>query len=355
MANTRRWLAPFFAGLFMLLGASTAQAAQSVYPTSTPQRTFDSGLAGWSSDKSSEGLCVPVLLCPVVTNSYQPTGGAVNNGGFIRTSLGSLTGVGATSSGLFTSPAFKYTGVNGKRPSSLTFKLARRSNVAALLAVTGNDATYSVKLVNMSGHANVVVLEDEPLEGANGWADIPSVSVDPTQVKVGDYYRVRITSRFVSGVQVLPGGSADYDRVRLIARADSTGGGGNGGGGSGSGGGGGGGGDSFFGKGGGKATVTAVARRRSDQLRLTVRCASKPDYRCKARVAAQLSKGGPVVTSNRTIRVRPGQKRRVSVEIKARYRDEVANRKRIVTKLRSKLRGDRHAKTTYKRLRIRNR
>ncbi len=349
MDSKRRWLAPFFAGLLMLLGASTAQAAESVYPTSTPQRTFDSGLAGWSSDKSSEGLCVPVLLCPVITNSYQPTGGAVNNGGFIRTSLGSLTGVGATSSGLFTSPAFKYTGVGGKQPDSLSFKLARRSNVAALLSVTGNDATYSVKLINMSGHANVVVLEDQPLEGANGWADIPSVSVDPTQVKIGDLYRVRIISRFVSGVQILPGGSADYDRVRLIARGDSTGSSGSkGGGGSG------GGGDSFFGKGGGKATITAVKRRGDDQLRLTVHCASKPDYRCKARTAALLRRGGSQVTSNRSVRVRPGEKRRVSVDIKTRYQDEVASRKRIVIKQRSKLRGDKHAKTTYKKLRIRN-
>lgn len=354
MDAKRRWLGSCVAGLVMLAGASTAEAATQVYPTLKPQRTFDSGPAGWTPAKFSEGLCVPLLLCPTITNSYQATGGAVNNGGYIRTSLGSLTGVGATSGGIWTSPAFRYRGVDGKQPDSVKFKLARRANVQALLAVTGNSATYTVKLVNVSGHANVTVIEEESLGGASGWSEIPAVSVDPSLLKVGDRYQVRITSRFVSGVQVLPGGAADYDRVRLSARVE-RGGGGTGSGGTGGGGtGGGGGGGSFFGNGGGQPFVTAVKRNNQNELRVTVRCARKPKFRCKARIDARLRRSGPQVTNSRTVRIRPGQRRRVTLDIRRRYRDEVVPGSRIVIKQRSKLRGDRHAKTVYKRLRIRS-
>lgn len=348
MDTTKRWLAGVAAGLIMLLGAATAQAAGAGYP-SPDQQSFDHGLAGWTPSTGAEGLCVQVLLCPVVTNSYQPTGGAINNGGFIRTSLGSLTGVGATSSGLWTSPAFTYRGVEGKRPDKLKLKLSRRSNVAALLAVTGNEATYAVKLINESGHSDLRIVDDESLAGSNDWAEIPAVSIDPSQVRLGDRYRIRIISRFVSGVQVLPGGSADYDRVRLRARLAST----DGGGGTGGGGTSGAGGDGFFGRGGGDVRIVGVSQENRGHLVVKVRCAKRPKARCTARIDARLRRSGPRVTNRRTVRVRPGDSRRIELEVKARFRNKVERRRSIVVKERSKLRGDARAETRYKRVRIR--
>lgn len=344
MDSKRRWLAASAVGLSMLAGASTAQAESEIYHPSTPARSFDSGPAGWTESSTSSGPCVPLNLCPTITNSYQPTGGA-EGGGYIRTELGPLLGVDSTSTGTWRSPTFEYRGVSGAQPDQLSMNLARRADVDAFAEVSGNQATYSVSLRDVSNGQNVAVIQGRSLSGSTEWAEIPTVSVDPTLLTIGHSYRISITSRFESGSQLLPRSTADYDRVRLQARTFSSGGGG---------GGTGGGGDSFFGKGGGKATVTAVKRRGDDQLRVTVRCARRPDFRCKARIAALLSKGGAQVTSNRTVRVRQGQKRRVSVDITTRYQDEVANRKRIVIKLRSKLRGDSHAKTTYKKLRIRN-
>ena len=64
------------------------------------------------------------------------------------------------------------------------------------------------------------------------------MALNPSQLTIGHQYRLRITTRFIYGAQVLPGGSVGYDDVVLKAIRDTSelpGGGGGGGGGGGSG------------------------------------------------------------------------------------------------------------------------
>ena len=109
---------------------ASASAARSVYPQDRDAISLRNGPAGWTGTTSSEGLCVPVLLCPAITNSI-PSSGGPGNSGYLRTELGSLTGVGATSIGTFTGPAFKYRGVGGSRADDISLRLSRRADVAA--------------------------------------------------------------------------------------------------------------------------------------------------------------------------------------------------------------------------------
>ena len=140
--------------LWCSAGTSSAQAAKSLYPQNEGARNLNAGAAGWVGSTSSSGLCVPVVLCPQVTNSV-PSSGGKDDSGYLDTSLGSLLGVGATSIGTFTGPEFTYNGVKGKSPDSVQVDLVRRSDVESLLSVAGNSATFAVKLVDTSGGADV--------------------------------------------------------------------------------------------------------------------------------------------------------------------------------------------------------
>ena len=341
MDSRKRWLVPCLAALMLMVGASSAQAAKSLYPPDPNARTLDAGPAGYVGTTRTEGLCVPILLCPTVTNSYQPSGG-VNNSGYLRTAFGpSIAGVGATSIGIYTSPSFTYNGVEGQEAETLEFIFARRANVAAILQVTGNSATVSVDLVATSGGASVNVINNETLAGQTDFAE-KTVPLATEALAIGQSYQIRITTRVTSGVQVVPSGFADYDNIRLRAKA-KLGGGGNGGGGGGGGGNGGGGGGN--GGGGGKANdgrfdgngvIAGPAKLRGDRLLVRVRCNKKPKGRCKLQLQGLLKKRGPVVTNRRTVRVRPGQKRRIALDVRGGPNGRVVAalkaRKRVVIK-----------------------
>lgn len=363
MHSIKRWLAPLAVGLFTMIGASTAQAAQELYPKEEGARTLNNGSAGYTGSTSAEGLCVPLLLCPAVSNDYESSGG-VGGSGYIRTRLGSLTGVGATSSGIWTSAAFTYEGVAGAEADDLAFKLSRRADVEALLAVAGTSATYSVELVGLSGAKSVSIVDRDSLAGLAAFTE-KSFALDASALELGARYRIRITSRFESGVQVLPGGSADYDDVRISASVDSsTGGGGNGNGtnggnggngGNGANGGNGNGGNGSAGNGafGGSGFVADPVRMRGSKLLVKVRCAKQPKSRCKVRADARLKRGGPRVTNKRTARVAPGKKRTIALQIKPRFVSELERRKRIGVKASSKNRGEKTTRA-YRVMRIKH-
>ena len=208
--------------LALLPALSQAAAHSSRYVPNPAGRSFDSGSAGWTFSQSSAGLCVPVLLCPVIANSHQQSG----KNGYLRTRLGALLGVGATSKGILTSPAFTYRGAAGAIPSKLSLSLRRRSDVGQLLAVAGNSATYEVGVENAATKQLVEVIPPRTLEGADSWT-AKTASLDPSQLKIGKRYKIRIASTYSTGATVLPGGSADYDNVVLLARRSGAGGGGN--------------------------------------------------------------------------------------------------------------------------------
>jgi hypothetical protein len=324
-----------------MVTAATAEAARTVYPGSDDAISLRNGPAGWSGSASSEGLCVPVLLCPAIANSV-PSSGGPGGSGYLRTSLGSLTGVGATSIGTFTGPSFKYRGVAGATPKAVSLQLNRRADVASLLSVAGNSATYSIHLVNLSGGSDLELVAGAGLAGSPDWSQVAPIDIDPAALRVGDRYRLRVSSRFESGVQVLPGGSADYARLRLIARAPARNGGGNGGNG---------------GNGGGKGgadiaggVIGGTVKVKGKHLSFRVRCAKRAPRKCRSRLQARLSRRGARITSSKSVRIRPGAKRVVKLKIRKRYRERVSDRKRIVIKRKTRVAGKK--RTTYRSARV---
>src|SRR4051794_36171592 len=111
----RAWAAAAALAAIAAVGVATSQAAtaKSDYPPGIDARTFGASVGGWQSAKFDTGLtCVlKPLTCPSLTSSWQSSGGASGDG-YIRTSIGALTGVASDSFGVWVSPAFTYNGVN---------------------------------------------------------------------------------------------------------------------------------------------------------------------------------------------------------------------------------------------------
>ncbi len=182
-------------------GIAGAKTARSVYLVK----------GGWASSATHSGLCLQALTCPSVSNSQ--------HGYFLSTRVGSLTGVGATSSGSFTSRAFRYRGAAGRRAGNLVLSLGRFAKTASLLSVAGNSARYTVDIVGAkSGTAVVEPIHNAPLTGTASWTRVSKRIVPASSLQVGRSYRVSITSTFKNGADVIPGASADYRKVKLVAR-----------------------------------------------------------------------------------------------------------------------------------------
>ena len=346
MDSTKRRIAFCIAiALTMFTGAATAGAAQNLYPPGEDARSLNNGPAGYEGSSDQSGPCAISLICPEVSNEYQPAGG-VRDSGYLRTTLSGFTGVEAVTTATWLGRDFAYDGVAGETPDELSLRLARRADVAPLLAVEGNSATYSVDLVDQSGGAAISVIERESLANLEDFIE-KSVRVDASALSLGKDSRIRIRTRFETGTQVIPGVTADFDDIRLRAKSDPAGGGDGGG----SGGGGGNGGGALGG--GGKATIGGTAVLRGSKLLVRVRCARKPNARCKARIDARLSKRGPKVTNKRIARVRRGTTRRVALDVRPRFLEQVSSSRKVTIKSRSKLLGRGRAKTTYKKVKVR--
>lgn len=224
------------AGASLLSIGSAAASADTVsdYAPNANSRAFTTSAGGWTNSKTSGGLCIPVLLCPTVTSTFQATGGADGaDDGYITTRQGSLLGAASESSGVWTSPSFTYTGAGGTEADELKLTLSTRADVASLIAVTGNSVDYSVQILSGTSGSNVVsepVDRDAVVDRSN-WVGTSPVNLNAHSLSVGGTYRIRIITRFVGGALVLPSVRADYDNVQLRA-VDSTptggGGGGNG-------------------------------------------------------------------------------------------------------------------------------
>jgi hypothetical protein len=312
------------AAIIALAAPQVAGAASSAYPKPSEARSFGTSDGGWHSSTSFAGLCIPAVNCPTVTNDYAADGGTGGQGdGYLRTRIGSLLGVGATSRGIYTSPAFTYTGAGSAAPNSITFSVARRSTLGALLAVTGNSADYSVDLVDITQGASATsVIDNEPIGDQNSWL-AKSVSVAPGSLTLGDQYRVRITSQFESGVQVVPGGSVGYDDVVLRAKAGGHG----------------------HHHGGGSHSLRHRVRNGLGAAHLTrhgltfkARCpgAARP-HKCAMRLSALLSRKGHKITNTRKARLGAAKHRRIRLHLKHRYAKRVHHRKRILIKAQVKV------------------
>jgi hypothetical protein len=351
--STPRYVAGAVAACLAALLLAIPAAAGAVgtkYPSANAARGFDGGAAGWDSSSSTEGICLPPLLCANVENSFQASGGA-DGGGFIRSGyLGVLgaTAVGGTTTAIWQSPPFPYSGVGGGEPGSLGFTLDRRANVDQLLGVAGNSAEYSVRLVDLSaGGEGVTLIAPTTLAGARSWTNVSSGSINPDSLTIGDEYRIQISSRYTSGTSVLVSGSADYDNVVLSAATGSGGGNGkNGGNGGGSGG----------GKGSGafssqrleellRGATPDTATLNGKRLLVRVKCPRKVGRQCRTTVQGLLKKGRPA-TGRRTVLLRSGKSKLVALRVKPKVREQVAKRKRLL--VRQKVRAGKATATVFK-------
>jgi hypothetical protein len=334
---------------------AAACAATAKYPPDAAARGFNGGLAGWTSTAGFEGSCLPPVLCPSATNSFQASGGA-DGGGFIRSAYQGVVGVmaiGGTSTSVYTSPQFVYRGADGEAADMVGFGMDRRANVDELLAVSGNAATYSVRLIDdTAGGETISVIALTTLAGANSWLGTQA-TVDPDRLVQGHAYRIAIESTYVTGTSTLVSGSADYDNVALSAStgADSTGedgrrrSGGRNGDGSGSGltpqrl-------SALFGN---ALPATAVVKGTGKQLLVRVKCPRKVGRSCRIAAQGMLTKR-KAATNQRSVKVRRGKAKLVKLRVKPKARKEVRKRKRLL--VRHRVRAGKVSTTVFKKRKL---
>jgi hypothetical protein len=317
--------------------APAAGAAVSKYPPDAAARGFSGGASGWTSSSATEGACLPPLLCPSVENSYQGSGGA-DGGGFIRsayTGVVGATAVGGTTSGMWESPVFTYAGAAGGEATAIGLSLDRRANVDQLLAVAGNSAEYTARLVDLSeGGAALTLIAPTTLAGARSWTNVGRGSIDPESLTPGHEYRIQISSTYTTGTSVLVAGSADYDNVVLTA-SDGVGRGGKKGNGKGNGSGGEGNGTGAF----NSQRLEELLRQampgsavlRGKRLFVRVKCPRKIGHACRTTAQGLLRKRRPA-TLKRSVRLRNGKSKLLVLRVKPKARKQVAKRKRLLVR-----------------------
>jgi hypothetical protein len=338
----------------VLAFATAASAAVSKYPPAAASRGFGGSAAGWASSSGNDGFCLPPLLCASVTNSYQGTGGA-DGGGFIRsayTGVVGATAVGGTTTGVWESPVFTYAGAPGGGATTVSFSLDRRASVDQLLAVAGNSAEYTVRLIDLSKAGEALTLiAPTTLAGADSWAGVARGSIDPESLNPGDEYRIQITNSYTTGTSALVTGNADYDNVVLSA-SDGTGRGKKG---------------NSKGKGNGagsggagafdtqrleellRQATPGTAVLRGKRLLVRVSCPRRIGHACRTTAQGLLRKHRPA-TLKRTVRLRSGKSKLLVLRVKPKARKQVAKRKRLL--VRQKVRAGKVTATVIKSRRL---
>ena len=216
---------------------AAAGAAGSKYPSASAARGFDGGAAGWDSSSSTEGTCLAPLLCASVENSFQGSGGA-DGGGYIRsayTGVVGATAVGGTTTAVWQSPPFTYSGPAETSPGrSASRSTAAPTSTSCLPWPATRPNTRCGSSTSRRVARALTLIAPTTLAGAAPGPTCSGGSIDPGSLTIGDEYRIQITSRYTSGTSVLVTGSADYDNVVLSAADGNGGGKGNGGDGDGS-------------------------------------------------------------------------------------------------------------------------
>jgi hypothetical protein len=333
-------------GLLVVLPPA-AGAATEKYPPDPAARGFNGGLAGWAASASFEGSCLPPLLCPSATNNFQQSGGA-DGGGYVRSAYQGAAGVmavGGTTTAVFTSPQFAYRGADGEAAAAVVFEMDRRASVDQLLAVSGNSATYSVQLIDVSaGGETLTLVAPTTLAGANSWRNASRATLDPDRLVAGHAYRIAITSTYVTGTSALVSGNADYDNVILSAstaeQRSRDGGAGDG--------------DglsrerlsNLFGA---VLPGTAVLKGNGKRLFVRVTCPRKVGRSCRIGAQGLLTKRKPA-TARRTVKVRKGKSKLMMLRVKPKARDEVMKRERLL--VRHRVRAGKVSATVYKKRKL---
>ncbi len=337
---------------FVLPASAAAESSQ--YPPDAGARGFGAGLAGWTASTSFDGSCLPPLLCPSATNTHQPSGGA-DGGGHIRSAYQGVAGamaVAGTTTAVFSSLSFTYRGVDGGVPTDVGFEMDRRASVAELLAVSGNSATYSVRLVDVTaGDEALTVIPPTTLAGASSWRRVNRASVDPADLSPGHEYRILIATAYTTGTGALVSGNADYDNVVLSADRGEGG--------------------TAAGRrrAGGGANVDGADRRHladlvravtpetallagkgeAQRLLVRVRCPRKARRTCRITTQGMLRKRKPA-TARRKVKVRRGRGRLVTLRVKPKLLPRISKRKRLL--VRQTVRAGKVTATVYKSRRL---
>jgi hypothetical protein len=322
----------------LAVSAGAATAATNEYAPDAQARDFNGGAGGWTSATKHGGLCVPVITCYGTDNEQVANGGPTGAGdGFLRTTLLTIADAVTSTSAVWVSPPFVYQGAGGEKPNQLTFALDRRTDLGALLPVITDNATYTVKALEVGGPA-VTLIGATTLGGAEDtWTSVPPVVLDESDLQVGRTYQLEITSTFQAGAQVIGTGSVDYDNVVLRAQGGEGGGGGNAG-------------------SGGNLTSAAKnmignATLNGNKISVKVGC---PRFvapkACSLRVVAKTNRKGPKATAAQGLRVKAGKKRTAKLRVKSAYKAELAKRDKVVVRVRISAGGKK--RTINKRVRL---
>ena len=164
--------------------ASVAAAVTTDYHPTPVSRDFSTSVGGWTHD-TDQTLCVPLVTCPVVSNTHQGTNGAGGNGdGFIRTAVGSVAGVLSSTTATWSSPTFTYNGAGGEVPDTVSFTMDRRVDAGALLTLL-SGAHYEVVLDKTGGAAGDLVLKTGVITDQQAWKSLTAVPVTPGSLTIG--------------------------------------------------------------------------------------------------------------------------------------------------------------------------
>ncbi len=325
-----------FAVLALLIPASPAVAdTKTDYAPDASSRSFTPNVGGWTETEVTDPLCLipPLAVCPGITNSYESTNGAGGpTDGFIRTALsGVLAGIDSTNRGVWTSPVFTYQGDDGQQPTDVSFSLARRSDINALLVDAGNQATYDVDLIPVGGGLPLELINEAPLQDADGFTTIGSVDVDPSDLKIGTRYQIQITTNYRTVATLIPNGTADYDNVRLrastvVGARGPKGERGNRGRG---------------GRNGGESKADRELKRQlrkikikakrvgEKRVKVTVKCPNQREDKCRFQLRAQKNRFGTRLSRTLRTDVQPGKKKSVRLKLLGGRTDELDGRGRI--------------------------
>jgi hypothetical protein len=298
------------------------------YVPGTVNQTFNGSAGGWSGVTTSSGLCIPALLCPAASATWQP-GGSDGNG-YISTKFGSLASTQTGTAGsIWESPVFTYAGLGGKEPGSVTFDMDILRNVAALLDLSLlNNTSYQVDLVDQTNGKAVSVVPSTPIAPNGGWTSIPSADVNPSLLKIGRPYKIRIKTDYHAAVTVVATGEVGYDNVTLTTAASNGGGGGGNNGGSG---------------------ITNIKQLRKLTKTYILPSSAKVDGRllvvklrcpaiaspkpCQIQFAGlQAGRFSKSATARKIVTIKAGKERTVKIRIKPKYVAKYKSAKKIWTK-----------------------
>jgi hypothetical protein len=331
--RSRSGLIALCAAICAALVPAAAQAATSSYAPGADAQTFAASEGGWTNTHEITGLlCIPPVTCPDVTNSWVPAGGANGeNDGFIRSKFESvIAALGATSVGVWKSPEFTYKGAKGARAAKLVFSADQRSNVSALLELPQAEVTYDVAIVEAGdGGARVPVISAAAVPGQQGWTAIDPVSLPANALEIGDRYYIEIrTSVMTPILSAVHSGEVDYDNVRLTAKSTPK-----------------------------KALKQDVkegfgdvAATNGPKAAVALRCpAAVAPAKCRIKVAVKL--GRKIVTKRKSVTLRAGKAKAVTLKVKKRFWAKILKAKRVVVQAKVKAGPDRF--TARKRVKLR--